>query len=96
MATSDADKAGPWGHQNCDAPPRTVESMLQFINNEIKPDVALWGGDSIPHNLDTISFDSNLDTLLKATELVKDNIKDAKLYATVGNHDTYPQDYWVG
>jgi len=70
--------------------------MLKFINDEIKPDVALWGGDSVPHNADTGSFDSNLDTLVRATELVKDGIKDAKLYATVGNHDTYPLDYWVG
>lgn len=70
--------------------------MLEFINNEIKPDVVLWGGDSVPHNMDSISFDSNLDTLQKATELVKDNIKDAKLYAAVGNHDTYPQDKWIG
>lgn len=66
--------------------------MLQFINNEIKPDVALWGGDSVPHNIGTISFESNLDTLVKATELVKNNLKDVKLYATVGNHDTYPLD----
>ena len=60
------------------------------MNDEIKPDVTLWGGDSIPHNMDTISFDSNLDTLQKAFSLVNDNIKDSKLYATVGNHDTYP------
>jgi len=90
MATSDADKAGPWGNNKCDSPPKMVESMLQFINDEIKPDVALWGGDSVPHNLGTITFDSNLDTVIKATELVKDNLKDAKIYATVGNHDTYP------
>lgn len=70
--------------------------MLEFINNEIKADIVLWGGDSVPHNLESISFESNLETLQKATELVKDNIKDGKLYATVGNHDTFPQDFWVG
>lgn len=96
MATSDADKAGPWGNHKCDSPPKLVESMLKFINDEIKPDVALWGGDSVPHNADTGSFDSNLDTLVRATELVSGGLKDANLYATVGNHDTFPLDYWVG
>lgn len=69
-AKSDADKAGPWGHNKCDSSPKMVENMLQFINNKINPDVVLWGGDSIPHNLDSISFDGNLDTLNKAMKLV--------------------------
>ena len=62
-ATKDSDKAGPYGNNRCDSSPKLVESMLKFINDDIKPDIAFWGGDSIPHNLDTISFDSNLDTL---------------------------------
>jgi len=37
--------------------------MLEFINNEIKADIVLWGGDSVPHNLESISFESNLETL---------------------------------
>jgi hypothetical protein len=56
----------------------------------------MWGGDSVPHNIGTITFDSNLDTVVRATELVKNNLKDVKIYATVGNHDSYPLNQWIG
>ena len=69
-ALAKEDEAGAWGNNHCDTPKQTVESMLEFINDEIKPDIALWGGDSVPHNMDSNSFDGNLDILLKATSLV--------------------------
>jgi len=37
--------------------------MLQFINDDIKPDVVFWGGDSIPHSMDS-GFNKVLDTLV--------------------------------
>jgi hypothetical protein len=37
--------------------------MFEFIAEEIKPDVALWGGDSIPHNVESLSFEKGLETM---------------------------------
>lgn len=51
------DAAGQWGDYMCDIPTQTVENMFDFIRNEIKPDAAMWAGDSISHNLDTITFE---------------------------------------
>lgn len=37
--------------------------MFSFIADEIKPDVAMWGGDSIPHNAESLSFEKGLSTM---------------------------------
>ena len=37
--------------------------MFDYIANEIKPDIAMWGGDSIPHNVESLSFEKGLMTM---------------------------------
>jgi sphingomyelin phosphodiesterase len=60
IATDPKKAAGKWGDEKCDIPERTLKSLLHYIDDVIKPDVALWGGDSIPHNIDTLNFDTNV------------------------------------
>jgi hypothetical protein len=48
--------------------------MLQYIKNEVKPDVVLWGGDSVPHNLDSLDFNSNVAIMKNTTKLVSDGL----------------------
>ena len=84
--------AGKWGDFMCDLNERTMINMLQYIKNEIKPDVVLWGGDSIPHNVDTLTFDSNVQIMRNVTAEVLTQLDDLRIYPTIGNHDTYPQD----
>jgi sphingomyelin phosphodiesterase len=52
--------AGKWGDFNCDLPPRTFDEVLKEIREDIKPDYVFWGGDSIPHNIDTLSLKTNV------------------------------------
>lgn len=59
-ATSPENAAGKWGDYKCDLKEETMISLLQQIKNEIKPDAVLWGGDSIPHNIDTLTFGTNV------------------------------------
>ena len=59
--------SGKWGDYNCDIPAITLENMLSFIKNEIQPDAVLWGGDSVPHNLDTLSLKTNVDIIKNVT-----------------------------
>jgi len=95
VATDPSKAAGKWGNENCDIPERTLKSLLNYIHDEIKPDVALWGGDSIPHNIDSLNFDTNVEIMKNVTAAVKEGLggnKDFRIYPTIGNHDTYPQD----
>jgi len=43
--------AGFYGSYNCDLPQNTLEDMLAFISNDIKPDIVLWTGDNVPHDI---------------------------------------------
>ena len=65
-------------------------SMFKHIREEIKPDLIFWGGDSIAHNLDTLSLKENVLIMKNVSKLVLDELKDFKVYPAVGNHDTYP------
>lgn len=50
-----SETAQKWGDYKCDLPPITFQSMLDFIKDEIHPDLVLWGGNSVPHALDTLT-----------------------------------------
>ena len=52
--------AGLWGDRRCDTPLKTLNSMLKFIREDVKPDLIFWGGDSIPHNLDSLNLETNV------------------------------------
>ena len=66
--------------------------MLEYISEELKPDVVFWGGDSVPHNVDSLTFDSNVEIMKNTTKIVSDGLDGFRVYPTIGNHDTYPQD----
>ena len=84
--------AGKWGDYNCDIPPRTLENLLDHIANEVKPDAIFWGGDSVPHNLNSQSVESNVEVMKNTTKLTVDHLKGYNIFPAMGNHDTYPQD----
>jgi sphingomyelin phosphodiesterase len=91
-ATSPDDSAGVWGDYRCDVPVRTVQSMLDFVKDELKPDAVFWLGDSVPHNVDSLVFESNVEIMKNVTQLVQSGLQDYKIFPAIGNHDTYPQD----
>ena len=91
-APTAARSAGKWGDYNCDLNTLTLASMLSEIKNEIKPDVVFWAGDSVPHNIDTLTIESNIEIMKNITKDVIDGLDGLKLYPAIGNHDTYPQD----
>ena len=44
--------AGEWGSANiCDLPSKTYQSMLDYIVNEVQPDLILWTGDNSAHDI---------------------------------------------
>jgi len=50
----------------------------------------LWGGDSVPHNVATQSIDYNINNVRRVTDKVLKIADEFPLFATLGNHDTYP------
>ena len=84
--------AGKWGDYRCDLNEKTLKNMLSFIKDAIKPDAVFWGGDSIPHNVESLTYDDNVNIMKNVTQLVADGLDGIRVYPTVGNHDTYPQD----
>lgn len=84
--------AGKWGNYQCDLNEIALKNMLEFIKDELKPDLLLWGGDSIPHNVDSITLESNVQIMKNITKAVVDGLEGIKVYPAIGNHDTFPQD----
>lgn len=66
--------------------------MLNFIKHEIKPDIVLWGGDSVPHNIDSQDDIDNYNIVKNITNIVRNILDDVRIFPAIGNHDTYPQD----
>lgn len=91
------DAAGFWGDYNCDLPLWTFQEVLKQIREVQKPDYVFWGGDSIPHNLDTLVFDTNVEIMQNVTKILVDGLPDhkGKIFPAIGNHDTYPQDVFT-
>lgn len=92
---TDSERAGDWGDIKCDLPEKTIMSMFDYINANIKPDIAFWGGDSTPHSLASLTAEDNLATLKRIGPKVRSGLKDIKMYIALGNHDTYPQDSFI-
>lgn len=84
--------AGKWGDYNCDLNERTLKNMLSFIKDGVKPDAVFWGGDSIPHNVESVTKEENVNIMKNVTKIIADSLGDLAIYPTIGNHDTYPQD----
>lgn len=90
--TDPARQAGMWGSYLCDPPPRVLENMLDFVKDEIKPDMFFWTGDNSPHNPweddnAYVAF-ANINT----TKLIQKHFQDTNIsvYPIHGNHDTWP------
>ena len=52
--------AGKWGDFQCDLNEPMLMSLLAHLRDEVKPDAVFWVGDSIPHNVETLNFESNV------------------------------------
>ena len=44
--------------------------MFKFIREEVKPDLVFWGGDSIAHNLESLTLETNIEIMQNVTKMV--------------------------
>jgi len=67
---------------------------MEFVANEIQPDLIFWTGDNSSHNI----WDNTMDEVIGYTEMVTNTIKDAiegkniTVLPMHGNHDSWPVD----
>jgi sphingomyelin phosphodiesterase len=87
--------AGKWGDYNCDLNPVMLDSMFAKIKS-MNPDALFWVGDSIPHNLESLTFQSNVDIMKNITKKIKETFLDAGITVVpvIGNHDSFPADHF--
>lgn len=64
---SKEETSGKWGDYQCDMNELTLKNMLSFIKEAIKPDAVFWGGDSIPHNVESLRFEDNVNIMKNVT-----------------------------
>jgi hypothetical protein len=49
--------------------------LLQFIKNEIKPNVVFWGGDSAPHDIDSETQKGLVYNMIAVTDQIVKELK---------------------
>lgn len=90
--TDPSRQAGPFGSYQCDLPASSLDSMLEFVKTEVKPDLFFWTGDNSPHNI----WANNITEVGNATLNITLAIQRAfdgtniSVYPIQGNHDTWP------
>lgn len=84
--------AGNFGDYNCDLQPHTYQSMLQFIKDDIKPDMFVWTGDNSVHDVwKNTSKQVKTYTEWLTTEWLKVfGDEPVSMLPVLGNHDTWP------
>ena len=64
------DGAGAWGSLYCDLPMQTFENMLDFVTDEIKPDMIFWTGDNTSHNVWSNTADETTMYTITVTTMI--------------------------
>jgi sphingomyelin phosphodiesterase len=63
--------AGYWGAYLCDIPTRTFTTMLDFIKQEVKPDMMIMTGDYSSHYEGYNDIQEVTEYVIQVTELIK-------------------------
>ena len=82
--------AGKWGDYWCDLPVATFENLLEYVANDLKPDIVMWGGDSPSHDASVQSINETVSELLSVTSKVQSYLEGIPIFASLGNHDAFP------
>lgn len=62
--------------------------MGDFMNAEINPDVILWTGDTVPHNMwEETDYSEKIRYIRRVTDFFDANMTNSTIYPVMGNHD---------
>jgi sphingomyelin phosphodiesterase len=89
--TDPSKQAQKWGDYNCDLPQVTLESMLAYIRDTVKPDIVIWTGDSVSSDMWELQESNIVKDVTTVSNLVSSYLGSiASIYLGIGNHDLYP------
>lgn len=80
-------EAKPWGSYTCDLPKKTLVNMGDFVNENIKPDVVMWTGDTPPHDQWHYTADEIRNYTSYMSGFLHEKLKDYPIFPVEGNHD---------
>jgi hypothetical protein len=94
------DAAGYWGSVGyCEIPYRTIESALEYIATEVRPDIVLWMGDNVHGLMHSQTQAGQLEALANLTAMFQKafarpgpNGHLPIILPILGNHEGYPTD----
>ena len=68
--------------------------MLDYIVNEVKPDLLIWTGDNSPHNTYELTLEQVTNYTIAVSEMIATAVQGTNITVLPiqGNHDTYPVD----
>jgi len=81
--------ASPMGEYTCDSPIKLLQVAVEFIT-QLKPDFLVFTGDSVDHHSFGDNWKHNMDEI-RTVALMLAGVS-PRVYAVLGNHDTYPID----
>jgi sphingomyelin phosphodiesterase len=86
--------AAVWGDYECDTPEKTLDNLLDYVVNEVKPDAIFWTGDNSAHNVWDNTDEEVTNYTIKSTQMIKEKLEgtDITVFPIHGNHDTWPVD----
>ena len=73
---------------------QTFENMLDFVTDEIKPDILFWTGDNTAHNVWDNTADETVLYTVTVTNMIQMAFKDQGITVMPihGNHDTWVEE----
>lgn len=81
-----------WGDYKCDLPHNTLVNMLEYVRDDVKPDMFIWTGDNSAHTVWKNTLEEVIDYTLNITDTIKQVFGEApiQVFPIQGNHDTWP------
>ena len=84
--------ARKYGEYTCDLPITTAQAQMDwmhenFIGDHLKPDVILWTGDSISHDVRSLTENHVYESIQILTDLMQKAFPEVPILVSIGNHD---------
>jgi sphingomyelin phosphodiesterase len=84
-----------YGEYSCDLPFAAAQAEVKWLNENLvgehlKPDLIIWTGDSISHDVRSVTEEHVYRSIQILTDLLRDSFPDVPILVSLGNHDFHP------
>lgn len=82
----------PFGPMGSETPYSTLLGMLEYVRDEINPDIILWTGDNSCSDTWSNTLEEVVDYVVNITETMDSYLGNTNItiFPVLGNHDTWP------